>query len=304
MKLRHRMDPRCTPGGPPAGRDAVDARRLAAVVVAVLLGTSVLMALVGPAGAGESQAEGDPEVPRSRELTPGSPAAVQEAANQDPEMVAAGEQLYLTACVSCHGVGGRGSATYPSLIGAGAASANFYLRTGRMPMMFPAPQAPQKPVAYTDEQIIQLVAYVASLGDGPPIPDVRPDEGNLAEGGELYLSNCAACHNSSGIGGALSRGNHAPPLLDVAAQQLAEAPRIGPGQMPVFGPDTLTDEQLDSVVRYILYLQNPDNPGGLRIGAAGPVPEGLVSWLVGLGALILAIRWITRERPTGRREHG
>lgn len=276
--------------------------KLRSVALAALLavGGAVVLALtVGRAGADASPAgELTPAAPE-----PGSPAAVQLEANADPATVAAGEQLYLTACVSCHGVGGQGTADYPSLVGVGAASADFYLRTGRMPLAAPAPQAPSKPPAYTDEQIIQLVAYVASLGDGPPIPDVRPERGDLAEGARLYLSNCAACHNATGIGGALSYGNHAPPLLDVAPTQIAEAPRIGPGQMPVFGPDTLSGEQLDSIVRYVLYLQDPEHPGGLRIGSVGPVPEGLVAWLVGLGGLVVVIRWITRDPRGGRGVH-
>jgi ubiquinol-cytochrome c reductase cytochrome c subunit len=66
--------------------------------------------------------------------------------------------------------------------------------------------------------------------------------------------------------------------------------------MPVFGPDTLSDHDVDSIVRYVVYLQDPEHPGGLMIGRVGPVPEGFVAWLVGLGVLIFVIRWITRER--------
>jgi ubiquinol-cytochrome c reductase cytochrome c subunit len=179
----------------------------------------------------------------------------------------------------------------------GAASADFQLRTGRMPAGWPTAQPPQKEPAFTDDQIVDLVAYVASLGDGPPIPDIDPSLGDLAEGSELFLANCAACHNSAGIGGALSYGRHAPPLLDVEPTQIGEAIRVGPGTMPVFGPDTLSDQQVNSIVRYVQYLQEPEHPGGLMIGRAGPVPEGFVAWLVGLGALVLVIRWITREPP-------
>ena len=209
--------------------------------------------------------------------------------------MSAGEQLYLTGCVSCHGVGGVGTVNGPNITLSGAAAADFYLRTGRMPLAGPTVQAPQKPVAYDDLQIRQLVAYVASLGVGPPIPDVRPEDGDQAEGSALFLANCAACHNASGIGGALSYGNRAPSLLSVEPTQIGEAMRVGPGQMPVFGPDTISDEQLDSIVRYVQYLQEPENPGGLRLGSAGPVPEGFVAWLAGLGVLLLFVRWIARE---------
>jgi ubiquinol-cytochrome c reductase cytochrome c subunit len=265
-------------------------RRLLLAVAPVLAAVALLLAL-GRAEAGEPS----PEVEQQGTSGP-SAAAAQAAANADPQMVGAGERLYLTACVSCHGVGGVGTPGYPSLIGAGAASADFQLRTGRMPAAWPTQQPPQKAPAFDDEQIRQLVAYVASLGDGPPVPDVDPDRGDLADGGELFLANCAACHNSAGVGGALSHGAHAPPLLDVDPTQIAEAIRTGPGQMPVFGIDTLDDQQVDSIVRYVLYLQEPEHPGGLMIGRVGPVPEGFVAWLVGLGLLVLVIRWITRER--------
>jgi len=213
----------------------------------------------------------------------------------EAELISAGQQLYLTACVSCHGVGGVGTQSGPDLRASGAAAADFYLRTGRMPLAAPSVQAPQKPVAYDDQQIRELVAYVASLGNGPPIPEVDTEAASIAEGGQLFLANCAACHNSAGIGGALSYGQHAPSLWDVQATQIAEAVRIGPGQMPVFGPETITDEQLSSIVRYVEYLQEPERPGGLSLGGAGPVPEGFVAWIVGVGVLLLLIRWITRE---------
>jgi ubiquinol-cytochrome c reductase cytochrome c subunit len=169
-----------------------------------------------------------------------------------------------------------------------------------MPLAFPSAQTPEKPPVYDDEQIRQLVAYVASLGDGPPVPDVDTSRGDLVEGGQLFLANCAPCHNSAGAGGALSNGRHAPDLMSVHPTQVGEAVRVGPGDMPVFGTDTFTDEQIDSIARYIDYLQAPEHPGGLRIGGIGPVPEGFVAWLVGLGALLLVARWITRERHVRR----
>lgn len=266
-------------------------RRIASIVGITLVTTGALLFFLGRADAGTPS----PEVEETGTSGP-SAAARQAAADADPAAVARGELLYLTACVSCHGVGGEGTPGYPKLVGVGAASADFYLRTGRMPLAYPTPQPPQKAPAFTDEQIVDLVAYVASLDGGPPVPDVDPDRGDLALGSELFLANCAACHNSAAIGGALSYGRHAPPLLDVDPTQIGEAIRIGPGPMPIFGPETLDDHEVNSIVRYVDYLQEPEHPGGLMIGRAGPVPEGFVAWLVGLGALVLAIRWITRER--------
>lgn len=220
-----------------------------------------------------------------------------------------GEELYLTSCVSCHGVRGVGGVEIdgtpaPALIASGEASASFYLQTGRMPLAAPSPQPPQKPVAYSQEQIQDLVTYVGSLCDTrtytcPPIPDVANPAGNLQDGGALFLANCAPCHNSVAIGGALSRGRHAPSLQETAPQQVGEAIRTGPGQMPQFGQKELSDEQVNSIVTYVQYLHSPDHPGGTPLGYTGPVSEGFVALLIGLGGLILIIRWITRESPAG-----
>jgi ubiquinol-cytochrome c reductase cytochrome c subunit len=207
--------------------------------------------------------------------------------------IAGGRQLYEIACTTCHGTDGEGVEDRgPSLIGVGAASADFYLSTGRMPLDRPRAQAERKRVAYTPVQIRQLVAYVASLGPGPAIPRIPASAGNLAEGNRLYANNCPPSNGPSGAVGALGHAVYAPPLNRSTPVQVAEAVRIGPGAMPVFGPETLDDEQLASVVRYVEYLRDPDDRGGFGLGHLGPIPEGFVAWVVGLGAMLIAVRWI------------
>ena len=214
-------------------------------------------------------------------------------ANPGAAEVEAGRQLYLVACTTCHGAEGEGVEDRgPSLIGVGAASADFYLTTGRMPLDRPRIQAERKRVAYSPAQIRQLVAFVASLGPGPAIPRVDTAHGDLAEGNRLYANNCAPCHSSAGAGGALGHAVWAPPLNRATPVEVAEAIRIGPGAMPVFGADSLDDEQLQSVVRYVEYLRHPDDRGGLGLGHLGPIPEGFVAWVFGLGAMLVAVRWI------------
>lgn len=211
----------------------------------------------------------------------------------EPETIAAGKELYDVGCVSCHGAEGVGGARGPVLVGAGAASAHFYLTSGRMPQADEG-QAQRKEPAYAPEQIEALVAYVASLGEGPAIPEVDFAAADLQEGGALYRTNCAACHQAAGAGGALSYGNNAPTLVPATPVQLVEAMLVGPGQMPVFGQ--LSDEERDAIAEYVVALDRVDDPGGLSLGRTGPIPEGFVAIVIGIGATLLAALWIGRRR--------
>jgi ubiquinol-cytochrome c reductase cytochrome c subunit len=216
-------------------------------------------------------------------------------ANADPNaftpvQVTAGRQLYLVHCSSCHGVDAKGTGKSPTLVGAGAASADFYLRTGRMPLNDPDEQPMRHPPAFSETQIRSIVAYVASLGPGPAIPTPKP--GNLVSGNQLFILNCAQCHNDAGAGGALSYGDIVPALHRASVVDVAEAVRIGPKPMPVFGPQTMSDQQVWDVGSYVQYLHHPHDRGGLNLGHLGPIPEGFVAWIVGLGVLLLAARLI------------
>jgi ubiquinol-cytochrome c reductase cytochrome c subunit len=194
--------------------------------------------------------------------------------------------------VSCHLPGGVGGEKGPALIGAGAASAHFYLTSGRMPLAT-EDQAERKPPAYAPDEIAALVAYVASLGEGPEIPDVDLAAADLQEGGELYRLNCAACHQAAGAGGALSYGNNAPSLGPATPVQIVEAMLIGPGQMPVF--EQLSPGDRDAIARYVLALDEVPDPGGLSLGRVGPIPEGFVAIIIGTGATLLVALWIGRR---------
>ncbi|HVE45444.1 MAG TPA: c-type cytochrome [Acidimicrobiales bacterium] len=229
-----------------------------------------------------------------------------QAASRQAEDESDGRQLYLTGCSSCHGAEGAGTQRGPSLKSSGAASAYYYLSTGRMPLADEQAQPRRKEPAYPAAEIDALVEYVASLGDGPPVPHVDPAKGDLAEGGVLYRSDCAPCHTAAGIGGALSYGRAAPSLHSSGPLQTAAAVRVGPGQMPPFGPEELNQEELDSIVRYVQYLRSPPTPGGAALGSAGPIPEGFVAWVFGVGALVLAVLWIGKRQTSKgpEAEHG
>jgi ubiquinol-cytochrome c reductase cytochrome c subunit len=169
-----------------------------------------------------------------------------------------------------------------------------------MPLSNSPEQPRRKEPVYRGEALDALVAYVASLGEGPALPDVHDDDladADLAIGGELYRDNCQACHSASGAGGALSYGRAAPQLAPATPLQIAAAMRAGPGQMPVFGPDVLDAGELADVVAYVEYLDNPDDPGGLPIGRTGPVPEGLVAWFIGIPLVLGLLAWIGTRSP-------
>lgn len=223
----------------------------------------------------------------------------------DPDVIERGRAVYRTGCTSCHGDDGSGIQG-PDIRGVGTASTHFYVTSGRMPQATATGQPVRKEPAYDAEEIEALVAYVDTLGGdgvGPRIPLVDPARGDLAEGGELFRRSCAACHQSAGAGGALSYGRNAPTLLPATPVQVAEVLRVGPGQMPVFGPDQLSGREVDSLVRYVQLLQQGDDPGGLTLGRIGPIPEGFVAIAVGLGATLLGALWIGKRRLQIEEDH-
>lgn len=202
-----------------------------------------------------------------------------------------GQKLFLANCATCHGVNGQGASAGPSLIGVGAASVDFQVGTGRMPLEATAPQAPPKPVKFAEEEIADMAAYVASLGPGPAIPaeeylEVLDDDERLAEGNELFRTNCAMCHNVVGAGGALTRGKYAPPLAGVDEKYIYEAMTTGPQSMPVFNDANISPEEKQSIISYLKYVEAQPSPGGLTLGSLGPVSEGLFAWL---GLLVIII---------------
>ena len=185
----------------------------------------------------------------------------------------------------------------PRLKRVGAIAADFYLRTGYMPLASAHVQPRRSRVLFSDREIRALVAYVASLGPGPPIPRPHPERGTVADGLTLFTRHCAGCHQINAEGGYVT-GGVAPPLEDATPVQIAEAIRVGPYLMPRFSKKQLGDGAVDSIIRYVQQTKHPEDRGGWAIGHIGPVPEGLVTWLIAIVALVATCLVIGKRHET------
>jgi ubiquinol-cytochrome c reductase cytochrome c subunit len=222
----------------------------------------------------------------SADPLPGSPPSPAERG-----LIARGRSLFADGCSSCHGVDARGIRNLaPSLYGAGAAAADFYLSTGRMPLADPTDEPERTQPAYQRGDIDALVAFIGSFG-GPGIPRVDPARGDLAAGMRQFTEHCAGCHQIVGRGGIVT-GAAVPALDDTTPTQLAEAVRVGPYLMPRFSARQLDQATLDSIARYVQSIRHPPNRGGLGIGNLGPIPEGMVAWLLAMTVLLGVARLI------------
>jgi ubiquinol-cytochrome c reductase cytochrome c subunit len=251
-------------------------------------------------------------------LTGGMYAALSPATAQtrtaDEDMVKKGQSLFLVGCASCHGKNAEGIQTVrgnqygPSLIGVGAAAVDFQVGTGRMPLAQPGTQALRKPPVYNADETEALAAYVASLGPGPDVPEESQyssaDASNedIVRGGEFFRTNCTACHNFAGNGGALPRGRFAPSLKGVSEKHMFEAMLTGPQQMPVFSDEMLSPTDKRQIISYLKKNEETPNYGGFTLGSLGPVTEGLFAWLVGIGGLVGVAVWIAANTTRSRKK--
>lgn len=208
-----------------------------------------------------------------------------------------GARLYQTYCSSCHGAHAEGSSVAPSLHGLSAAYVHFMIDSGRMPA--PAPHIndiPREP-RFTYAQIDRIVRYVTALSPTPvdaSLPLVS--NGNVDRGRALFALNCAQCHGAVGDGASVGGASVAPDLATATVFQIGEAIRAGPGIMPRFGPQVLSDREVSDIAYFVNYTEThadePQGPnsGGFPLAHLGPVAEGFVAWFFGLGALVLFVR--------------
>ena len=243
-----------------------------------------------------------------------------ESSNDNAALVTQGRNLFLVSCAFCHGQHGEGVLTRdgnqlgPSLAGVGAAAVDFQVSTGRMPAVQPGAQNPTKPEVFTQAEVDALAAYVASLGPGPAVPDATDyslagltadqREQAISEGGQIFLTNCTACHNFAGKGGAMPRGGYAPDLSHTTARHIYEAMLTGPGNMDTFSNGNLSPEEKRDVIAYLYSLRTQPAYGGFGLGGMGPVSEGLFAWVVGLGGLVVATTWIAAHTARSSKKKG
>ena len=220
-----------------------------------------------------------------------SPATQVAADTGMSAQVAEGKALFQVTCSSCHGLNGEGTTQGPSLVGVGAAAVEFQMATNRMPMAKPGAQAPRKVVQYTAEEINNIARYVHTLGPGPDIPNssaydysALTDE-DIARGGELFRTNCSACHQAA------ANGKYAPALHGVEPLHIYEAMRTGPQQMPVFSAGAIPDEDVAAIIGYLKGIEEQPS-SGFSLGGLGPVTEGFAGWVIGIGGLCLIATWI------------
>lgn len=115
----------------------------------------------------------------------------------------AGEAVFNTWCVQCHGREGGGNIGYPTLSDDdwlwGGTMEDIYLTTAHGIRNEDDPDArysemPAFGEILEDQEIVQVVNYVMSLSG-------EANDASMVEAGEtVYLDNCAACHGDAGLG--------------------------------------------------------------------------------------------------------
>lgn len=199
-----------------------------------------------------------------------------------------GKAIFEQRCSKCHGTIGQGIS---GVIGIAGPRLQAEHKSGQvmMAMDIGPGHMPRFPYMLSIPEMRSVARYVTQQIAVIPLAG-----GNLSEGGDLFRTNCAACHNPAVRGGALAyTGVNAPALTGKSGAIVGGAIRWGPGPMPAFPASVLNDQQLASIVQYVKFVQHPVGPGGNPIGYFGPVAEGLTAWVV---VLLLAgvVMWIEK----------
>ncbi|HET9123404.1 MAG TPA: c-type cytochrome [Solirubrobacteraceae bacterium] len=267
------------------------------ILLAAVLGTVGVLGVAGPSF-GRSTSSSVASAPTKYPINPG-PGDLTTSFPSSSSLISEGRTLYDNGCSACHGLGLQGrQGIAPALKGIGAGPIDFYVSTGRMPLQNPHDEPTRARPVYDTQQTHALIAFITHAGGGPRVaPAAEPAAGSLSQGMQVFTEHCAGCHQMVGRGG-LTIGAWVPRLQNATAQEIAEAVRMGPYVMPHFDSKQITQEQLNSLVRYVLWTRHPSDVGGWGIYNIGPIPEGLVAWFLALLALMIVARLIG-ERTEG-----
>jgi ubiquinol-cytochrome c reductase cytochrome c subunit len=214
------------------------------------------------------------------------------------------ETIFANQCATCHGSDGRGrtipgtDTMAPALAGNPDVTVPYVdltIRVGRMPPPDAKPfDNRARHVLYDDAQRQALVSYIAEqFGLEGEIP--QPAAGDASTGREVYAANCAQCHGSAGAGGVAGAGAWTPPVVDRGPVAVAEAIRVGPFEMPRFGPEQITDEQIGDVAAFLQVVADEEGTA-LGMVEVNPVYASGLAFILALIVLVSAL-WIA-GRPS------
>jgi ubiquinol-cytochrome c reductase cytochrome c subunit len=127
-------------------------------------------------------------------------------------------------------------------------------------------------------------------------------EAAIVRGGQIFLTNCTACHNFAGQGGAMPQGGFAPKIRGVEPHYVYEAMLSGPQNMPVFSNGNLPPDAKRDVIAYLESLDETPEYGGFGMGGIGPVSEGLFAWVLGIGSCVGAAIWIAAHTTRSKKD--
>jgi ubiquinol-cytochrome c reductase cytochrome c subunit len=214
------------------------------------------------------------------------------------------ETIYANQCATCHGSDGGGRTipgtdeVAPPLVGNPDVTVPYVdltIRVGRMP---PPENEPfdnrHRQVVIGDDDRALLVTYLAEQFDlEGEIP--QPPEGDAASGRAVYAANCAQCHGSTGAGGVAGAGAWTPDVIGRDDVAIAEAIRVGPFEMPRFGEEQISDQEIGDVAAFLDEVAGEE---GTPLGLVEINPVYASGFAFAFAVLILVSAMWIAGRPT------
>ena len=220
--------------------------------------------------------------------------------------------VYLRDCSVCHGVDAQGTAYGPSLKGVGRAAVDFYISTGRMPLVANArpaksPQGVPPPgqrvadphaqvrrglprvLASAERRVGELHCVDRAGRSGRPAGRGASESRRRRAGVPASSARRVTPGRASAVRSINGRRRVCTPRRRPRSPRRCES---GPGRCRCSGTRRFLPIRSSDLVGYVRYLDHPENRGGDPLWYLGPVAEGAVAIILGLGALLLCARWI------------